>query len=111
MIRVGRVGEKSAVYIGRPSELGNPFVIGVHGTRDEVCDAYAQWFHERVRTRDPLLIGTLRRLRERVDQGDLVLACYCAPRRCHGDVIKAFLEDETACNEYLGGRSAADDTG
>lgn len=110
MIRVGRVGEKGAVYIGRPSELGNPFVVGVHGTRDAVCDAYHQWFHERLRARDALFIGTLRHLRERAAQGDVVLACYCAPRRCHGDVIKAFLEDESACSEYLGFPSV-DETG
>ena len=27
-------------YIGRGSPLGNPFVIGVHGTRKEVIDKY-----------------------------------------------------------------------
>ena len=29
-----------AIYIGRGSPWGNPFVIGEHGTRDEVCDKF-----------------------------------------------------------------------
>src|SRR5690554_3305781 len=32
-----------AVYIGRPSKWGNPFVIGKDGDRDEVIAKYRQW--------------------------------------------------------------------
>ena len=28
------------VYIGRPSKWGNPFIIGKHGTREEVINKY-----------------------------------------------------------------------
>ena len=31
---------KGAVSIGRPSKFGNPFIIGVHGDRNEVCDKF-----------------------------------------------------------------------
>ena len=31
----------NAVYIGRPSIWGNPFVIGKDGTRGEVVEKYA----------------------------------------------------------------------
>lgn len=30
-------------YVGRPSEFGNPFVIGVHGTRAEVVRLHREW--------------------------------------------------------------------
>ena len=66
----------NAVYIGRGSPWGNPFVIGKDGTRDEVCDRFAR---EVLPTLDLApLIGK-----------DLV--CFCAPARCHGDAILAAL--------------------
>jgi hypothetical protein len=61
-----------AVYIGRGSPYGNPFRIGEHGTRDEVCDRYEQ---EILPTLDV----------EPLRGKDLL--CYCAPLRCHGDAI------------------------
>jgi len=48
----------NAVYIGRPSMWGNPFVIGKDGTRAEVVEK-----HERWRLRQPRLMAQLDRLR------------------------------------------------
>ena len=64
------------VYIGRGSKWGNPFVIGVDGTRDGVCDLYEQWLPEQ-----PELMAALGELT------DKTLGCYCAPDRCHGDFL------------------------
>jgi len=36
-----RTDGPNAVYIGRGSPFGNPFLIGKHGGRDEVCDRHA----------------------------------------------------------------------
>lgn len=65
-----------AVYVGRGrgSRFGNPFVIGKHGTRDEVCALHEEWF-----VCQPELLALLRGLRGR----DLV--CWCSPERCHAD--------------------------
>jgi hypothetical protein len=60
------------VYIGRGSPWGNPFKIGEHGNRDEVCDLF-----ERV-TLPTLDLEPLRGKN---------LVCFCAPQRCHGDSI------------------------
>jgi hypothetical protein len=65
-----------AVYIGRPSRWGNPFVIGHDGTRAEVIAKYRTWLLS-----DGHLIAELPTLRGR----DLV--CWCAPAACHGDVL------------------------
>ncbi len=35
------------VYIGRPSEFGNPFRIGVDGDRDEVIEKFKEWIKTR----------------------------------------------------------------
>ena len=66
-----------AVYIGRGSPFGNPFVIGKHGDRDEVCDKY-----EAMLCSDPQLIT---RVKAELKGKDLI--CFCAPKRCHGDTL------------------------
>jgi hypothetical protein len=67
-----------AVYIGRPSKWGNPFVIGRDGTRDEVIAKYQAYVLGK-----PALLAALPELRGK----DLV--CWCAPCACHGDVLLA----------------------
>lgn len=63
-------------YIGRGSIWGNPFKIGVHGTREDVIAKYES--HVR---RSPELILKLPEL-----YGHR-LGCYCNPKECHGDVL------------------------
>jgi hypothetical protein len=93
MIRVGLRWEPGAQYIGRPSPLGNPFRMATEAERDVVCDRYARWFQQRIDADDARVMDELRRLyRWHREHGELVLGCYCAPRRCHGDTIKAYLE-------------------
>lgn len=67
---------KGAIYIGRPSKWGNPFVIGRDGTRDEVVRKYRGYVLS-----SPSLLAALPALRGK----DLV--CWCAPCACHGDVL------------------------
>lgn len=66
------------VYIGRgrESKWGNPFTIGVDGTREQVIDLYEQWLLEQ-----PELMAALGELAEKT------LGCWCAPHRCHGEVL------------------------
>lgn len=67
-----------AVYIGRPSKWGNPYVIGKDGTRAEVVAKYERWIRD---YRRDLVAATKVELRGK----DLV--CWCAPEACHGDVL------------------------
>jgi hypothetical protein len=73
-----------AVYIGRGSAFGNPFVIGKDGDRDEVCDKY-----EKMVRSDPDLI---RKIRDELEGKDLI--CFCAPKRCHGDLLLKIANEE-----------------
>lgn len=68
---------KNAVYIGRRSKWGNPFVIGKDGSRDEVIEKYLAWLG----SRPDLILAAQHELRGR----DLI--CFCAPERCHGDIL------------------------
>lgn len=72
----------NAVNIMRPSKWGNPFVIGVDGTRQEVIDKYEMWI-----ATQPKLLKSLHELKGR----DLV--CCCKPLNCHGDVLLRLVGD------------------
>lgn len=74
------------VYVGRPSPLGNPYVIGRDGERAVVIQRYAGWMEERLRERDPVVLTALLGIRP----GD-ALVCHCAPKRCHAEVIAQVL--------------------
>ena len=54
----------------------NPFVIGRDGSRDEVIAKYRAWI-----VRQPELMAALPELRGKS------LLCWCAPERCHADVL------------------------
>lgn len=88
-IRTARVLNKrvhgippGACYIGRPSPLGNPFIIGRDGTRNEVVAKYRHWLWQQMQS-DPSMLRLVAELAGR----DLV--CWCAPLPCHGDVLVA----------------------
>lgn len=63
------------VYIGRPSKWGNPWKIGVDGTREDVIRLYERYIL------DSELIHDISDLRGKI------LGCYCHPKPCHGDVL------------------------
>lgn len=87
VIRRGSSARGSRVYIGRPSVLGNPFVMGVHGTRDEVVAQYHAWLR-REWVKGGAVRMALEALADRVVAGeDISLECFCAPLACHGDVV------------------------
>ena len=71
------------VYIGRPPKWGNPFIIGIDGTRANVIEKYEQWI-----ATQPHLIASLHELKGKV------LGCWCAPGKCHGDVLARLAEKE-----------------
>lgn len=66
-----------AVYIGRGSPWGNPFVIGKDGNREEVIQKYLDMLMENV------TLGL--RAQDELRGKDLV--CFCAPKACHGDIL------------------------
>lgn len=67
-----RTAPPGAVYVGRGSPYGNPFIIGRDGDRDMVCDRFE---------RHILPTLDLRPLRGKH------LVCFCKPARCHADAI------------------------
>ncbi len=70
------------IFIGRGGQWGNPFEIGVDGSREEVVDKYYEWI-----LTQPHLLAQLYILK------DKRLGCFCKPKLCHGDVLVYLVEE------------------
>lgn len=71
---------EDAIYIGRGSRWGNPFIIHRDGTREQVIKKFKE------------------RILPNLDLTDLIgydLVCYCKPAKCHGDVILEKIKEIT----------------
>jgi hypothetical protein len=70
-----------AVYVGRGTQWGNPFVMRSEAERDMVCDRFE------------------REVLPTLNVAPLVgrhLICWCAPKRCHADaLLRAAIAMET----------------
>jgi len=71
-------------YIGRPTLWGNPFELTSESERDLVLLKFAEYWYA----------PKQKWIRERAMRelpADSTLLCYCAPKRCHGDIIAGYL--------------------
>lgn len=75
----------NTVYVGRPTVYGNPFVIGKDGDREQVIERFAYWIS---RAEQVDLVNRVRR-----ELAGKNLACWCAPERCHADVLLRIAND------------------
>lgn len=80
----GKLNIVSDLYIGRPSLLGNPFSIQEFG-RDECVRLYKIHFD--------YMIKHSKEFRELVGSAMSYenLVCWCAPEKCHGDIIRDYI--------------------
>lgn len=89
MSAVNIKNEKCDVYIGRPSEWGNPFVIGKHGDRQQVVWKYEVWLNTQ-----PRLLKRVKELKGKK------LGCFCAPLICHGDILTTYANGRYTYNWF-----------
>ncbi len=81
------MSDPDIVYIGRGSVFGNPFVMKNKSDeeRTRVIEEYRHWLWVQIQqgaiTKEMLL-----------ELDEKRLACYCAPKPCHGDVIVKAIE-------------------
>lgn len=68
---------EDAVFIGRPTIYGNPFIIGRDGSRADVCRMYKRHVQEH-----PELVAEIKKNLKGKN-----LVCYCKPAMCHGDYL------------------------
>ncbi|HDK42912.1 MAG TPA: DUF4326 domain-containing protein [Candidatus Pacearchaeota archaeon] len=67
---------KNAIWIMRGYKYGNPFIIGKHGDRNDVCNLYESYVKDRFSKKE---------IQKDLKGKDLV--CCCKPLRCHGDYL------------------------
>lgn len=78
-------GDLYDVYIGRPSEFGNPFEA-----RDYGLIKCLKYYEAHIRNRlliDPEFKDRLLELK------GLRLGCFCKPNMCHGDILVKIIEE------------------
>lgn len=79
------------IYVGRPSPLGNPYLLGRDGNREEVIAQYRRWLWAQLQSPGSPQELELRRLLAQAQSGELELLCWCAPLPCHADVVRSAL--------------------
>ena len=75
--------EEFDVYIGRPSILGNPWRVISEKRRDEAIRAFEDYARQRM-AKDGIFRARVAALHGKT------LGCWCAPKRCHGEVLLKF---------------------
>ena len=80
---VNKYRDSYDIYIGRGSKWGNPFRIGIDGTREDVIKQYRNWIQTQ-----PHLLNSLEELRGKT------LGCFCSPQACHGDILVELLNND-----------------
>lgn len=86
--------QEGDVYIGRPGKgetgyFGNPIKLSPVDTRGSTIEKYRTYFLERLEA-DPEFKRRVLELKGKR------LVCFCAPARCHGDVIAEYLNEVNA---------------
>jgi hypothetical protein len=76
---------RDAIYVGRPSYWGNPFVIGKDGTREEVLEIFEAWFK------------TSNKMQHIIELKGKDLVCHCSPLPCHADLLLKWANDASVC--------------
>lgn len=77
-----KLDDSNIVRIDRPSKWGNPFRLSdYNGDRDLVLDLFKEYFYSNKELQD-MVESELK---------DKTLACWCKPKKCHGDVYAEFL--------------------
>ena len=68
------------VRIDRRTRWGNPFLIGRHGSREQVIERYRTWLWDKIK-RGEIQVAELAAM------NDKIFLCHCSPLPCHGDVL------------------------
>jgi hypothetical protein len=74
---------RNAVYVGRPTRWGNPFVLVDEKDRKAVLRRYEKWLKKMLK-KDPHFLDPLK---------GKDLACFCSlDKECHADILLRFLQ-------------------
>lgn len=106
------------VYVGRPTDLGNPYKLP-HGAteaqRAQVIGNYARWLDGMLHQPSTEAARMFDRLEQQAREGvgTMTLICWCSPLGCHADIIATRLRQRLGLPEpgQEGGRRGEPDGG
>tara|TARA_R110000796_G_scaffold252137_1_gene385296 strand:- start:4133 stop:4486 length:354 start_codon:yes stop_codon:yes gene_type:complete len=84
-------------YVGRGSAFGNPFTSRKisetkaefqASSREEAIEKYDNYLEMQLKLKQRNVIKGIDEMVEMLKEGDINLVCYCAPKKCHAEVIK-----------------------
>lgn len=84
-----------SIYLGRPSALGNPFIVGRDGGHAMILRLYREWFLEQMQEVDSPAASLFYTLYDIGARFDLTLLCWCRPHHCHVDIVAKYLKRYT----------------
>jgi hypothetical protein len=74
-------------YVGRPTVLGNPYTLKEY-TRTDAIARYRIWLRQQWQQHGEVHAALLELARAYQERDELTLLCWCAPQRCHAEVIR-----------------------
>jgi hypothetical protein len=81
-------------YVGRGSALGNPFKVGPGQSRELAIAMYRPYIKQKISDNDEWVCSTFKKIVDTLKSGRTVaLECYCAPTKCHAEVIAEIAQD------------------
>lgn len=89
-IRVAHLQQEEGIIVCHPSPMANPYRHKKDWSRAERIEAFRKGLEKEMRTRDGLRYRWMRTLAKRLalSSSSVVLTCWCAPKPCHGDIIR-----------------------
>lgn len=82
----------------RVSPLGNPFKLrdASEKERHRICNEYDRYFNENLNpdVAPGRFLEYLDQIIQAASKRDITIGCWCAPRRCHCQTIKDYVERE-----------------
>lgn len=87
------VGRKNKTYSLNQSPLASPFVVKRESERDSCLEQYSLWLDEELEEIMSDVVTELYDILQFLkEKGEVTLACFCSPKRCHCEVIAQKLQ-------------------
>jgi Domain of unknown function (DUF4326)/YspA, cpYpsA-related SLOG family len=84
---VNKHHDRNGIYVGRPTVLGNPSTLQAY-TRTDAIARYRIWLRQQWQRHGEVHAALLQLARLYTARAQLTLLCWCAPQRCHAEVIR-----------------------
>lgn len=84
---VNKHHDSRGVYVGRPTVLGHPYTLKEY-TRTDAIARYRIWLRQQWLLQGKVHTALLQLARRYKACGQLTRLCWCAPQRCHAEVIR-----------------------